>query len=81
MRRLRSPHAMMREVGPPYTAWKADATQELRDRHWIEATAIADRIWMQFYVHRLTPREAADRVELVYHRARPVTSWLKNKRS
>jgi hypothetical protein len=69
----------MRDLEPPYTSWKAEAAQELQLRHGLDAMAIAERIWMQFYVRRLTPKEAADRAEIVYHRARPLTSWLKKK--
>jgi hypothetical protein len=69
----------MRDLGPPYATWKAEAAQELQRRYGLEATAIAERIWTQFYVRRLTPKEAADRAEMVYHRARPLTSWLKKK--
>jgi hypothetical protein len=79
MPRSRSPHTTMRDLEPPYDGWKAEAAHELRHRHGLEATAIADRIWMQFYVHRLTPKEAADRAEIVYKRTRPITSWLKKK--
>jgi hypothetical protein len=62
-----------------YPPWKAKAAKELKDRHHIEAIGIAERIWMQFYVRRLDPKEAARRAEIVYHRARPVTSWLKKE--
>ena len=67
----------MRDREPPYGSWKAEAAQELQLRHGLEATAIAERIWTQFYVHRLTPKDAADRAEIVYRRARPLMSWLK----
>src|SRR5215208_6649325 len=36
-----------------------------------EATAIAERIWMQFYVHRLGPKNAADRAERAYRGVPP----------
>jgi hypothetical protein len=62
--------------GASYASWKAEAAQELQLRYGLEATAIAERIWTQFYVRRLTPKQAADRAEMVYDRARPVTSWL-----
>jgi hypothetical protein len=67
MTRSRSPHATIRDLGPPYATWKAEAAQELQQRHGLSATTIAERIWRQFYVHRLTPKEAADRAEMVYH--------------
>jgi TRAP-type uncharacterized transport system substrate-binding protein len=66
MSRSRSPHATMRDPERPYASWKAEAVQELQLRRGLEATAIAERIWTQFYVHRLTPKEAADRAEKVY---------------
>jgi hypothetical protein len=78
MSRLRSPHTTMRVLEPPYASWKAEVAQELQLRHGLEATAIAERIWTQFYVRRLTATEAADRAEMVYRRARPVAPWLKN---
>jgi flagellar biosynthesis regulator FlaF len=53
-----------------YQAWKAAAANELKDRHGIDATAIAERIWTQFYVGRLDPTEAADRAEAVYRSTR-----------
>jgi hypothetical protein len=67
----------MRNLEPPYTSWKSEAAQELQLRHGLEPAAIAERIWTQFYVRRLTPQDAADRAEMVYRRARPLTSWLK----
>jgi hypothetical protein len=81
MPRARSAHSRK----PPneqqgYSAWKTKAAKELNDRHHIEATAIAERIWTQFYVHRLTPKQAADRAKMVYHRAGPMTSWLNKKK-
>jgi hypothetical protein len=79
MPRSRSPHATMRDLESSYASWKAEAAQELQRRHGLEATAIAERIWTQFYVHRLMPKDAADRAEMVYRRARPLTSWLKKK--
>jgi hypothetical protein len=36
-----------------YPSWKVKAAKELKHRHDIEATAIAERIWVHFYVHRL----------------------------
>jgi hypothetical protein len=60
----------MRDLGPPYATWKAEAAQELRRRHGLGATTIAERIWRQFYAHRVTPREAADRAEVVYRHTR-----------
>jgi hypothetical protein len=66
-------------VEPSYPAWKADAVNELQRRHGIAATAIAERIWTQFYVHRLMPNEAADRAETVYRSTRP-PEWIKRKR-
>jgi hypothetical protein len=54
-----------------YPAWKAEAAKELKDRHDIEATAIAERIWTQFYVHRLGARQAAERASIVYRTSRP----------
>jgi hypothetical protein len=54
---------------PDYPSWKAKAAKELKDRHHIEAIAIAERIWMQFYVHRLRPKQAADRAQRVYRGA------------
>jgi hypothetical protein len=58
----------MRDLGSPYATWKAEAAQELQRRHRLGATVIAERIWRQFYAHKLTPGEAADRAELVYRR-------------
>jgi hypothetical protein len=54
-----------------YPSWKAKAAKELKYRHHIEATAIAERIWMQFYVHRLGPNQAADRAESAYRGVPP----------
>jgi hypothetical protein len=54
-----------------YPARKGAAGKELKDRHDIDATAIAERIWMQFYVRGLNPKEAADRAEMVYRSTRP----------
>jgi hypothetical protein len=54
-----------------YPSWKTEAVRELNDRHHIEATAIAERIWMQFYVHRLGPKEAADRAKGLIEACRP----------
>ena len=54
-----------------YPAWKAEAAQELKNCHDIEATAIGERIWMQFYVHRLGPKQAADRAEKAYRGVPP----------
>ena len=68
MIRSRSPHATMRDLGSPYATWRAEAAQEFQRRHGRGATVIAERIWRQFYAHKLTPREAADRAELVYRR-------------
>jgi hypothetical protein len=68
MPRSRSPHATMRDLGYPYATWKAEATQELDQRHGLSAIVIAERIWRQFYAQKLTPREAADRAQLVYSR-------------
>ena len=51
-----------------YPPWKAKAAKKLKDRHGIEATAIAERIWTHFYAHRLRPRQAADRAAMVYRR-------------
>jgi hypothetical protein len=62
-----------------YPAWKASAAIELKERHRIEATAIAERIWVQFYVRGIDPREAADRAEIVYQGAQPPSAWLKKK--
>jgi hypothetical protein len=56
-----------------YRSWKTNAAEELRERHQIEAATIAERIWTQFYVHRLEPKEAADRAAMVHRRTRPVT--------
>jgi hypothetical protein len=56
----------MRDLGHPYATWKAEAAQELERRHGLGATVIAELIWRQFYAHKLTPTEAADRAELVY---------------
>jgi hypothetical protein len=42
-----------------YPGWKADAAQQLRQRHHIDATSIAERIWTQFYARGLDPNEAA----------------------
>jgi hypothetical protein len=64
---------------PSYPAWKADTAKELQRRHGIAATAIAERIWTQFYVHKLTPKEAADRAEGVYRSTRP-PDWVKRRR-
>ena len=58
----------MRDLGSPYATWRAEAAQQLQRRHGLGATVIAERIWRQFYAHKLTPREAADRAELVYRR-------------
>jgi hypothetical protein len=69
MYRSRSPHATMRDLGSPYATWKAEAAHELQRRHRLGAKVIADRIWRQFYAHKLAPTEAADRAELVYRRA------------
>jgi hypothetical protein len=60
----------MRDLGHPYATWKAEAAEELQGRHGLGATVIAERIWRQFYVRKLTPREAADRAELVYRHTR-----------
>jgi hypothetical protein len=51
---------------PNYSAWKAITADELKQRHQTEATAIAERIWMQFYARGLDPKKAADRAEMVY---------------
>jgi hypothetical protein len=32
-----------------HPCWKAEATKELKGGHQIDATAIAERIWMQFF--------------------------------
>jgi len=69
----------MRDLEPPYASWKAEIAQQLQLRHCLEARAIAERIWRQFYVHRLTPKEASDRAENVYHSTRP-PDWIKRKR-
>jgi hypothetical protein len=63
-----------------YSAWKADAARELKERHHIEATAVAERIWIQFYARRLGPSEAADRAKIVYRGAQPPSPWLKKKK-
>jgi hypothetical protein len=68
MIRSRSPYVTMRDLGFPYAAWKAEAAQELQRRHGLSATVIAELISRQFYAHKLTPEEAADRAELVYRR-------------
>jgi nicotinamide riboside kinase len=62
-----------------YQAWKAATANELKDRHGIDATAIAERIWTQFYVGRLDPTEAADRAEAVYRSTR-APGWAERKR-
>jgi hypothetical protein len=67
----------MRVLEPPYAIWKAEVADELQLRHGLEVTAIAERIWTQFYVRRLSATEAADRAEMVYRRSGPLTSWLK----
>jgi hypothetical protein len=58
MARARTAHlckAPNEQVG--YPVWKAKFTNQLKRRHDIEATAIAERIWMQFFLHRLGPRQ------------------------
>jgi len=54
-----------------YPAWKGAAGRELKGRHGLDATAIAERIWMHFYVRRLDPKEAADQAEMIYRSTRP----------
>jgi len=63
-----------------YPAWKAEAAKMLKARHDLEPMAIAERIWTQFYVRRLTPKEAADRAEMICQRTRAPTPWLEKKR-
>jgi hypothetical protein len=58
---------------------RSESASKDRDRHGIAATAIAERIWTQFYVHKLMPKEAADRAEMVYRSTRP-PEWIKRKR-
>jgi len=60
-----------RTLESDYPAWKGAAGRELKDQHGIDATAIAERIWMQFYVRRLNPKDAADQAEMVYRSTRP----------
>ena len=62
-----------------YPTWKAEAAKELKNRHNIEATAIAERIWTQFFVHQLGPIQAADRAEMVFRRTHP-PDWIKRRR-
>jgi hypothetical protein len=62
-----------------YQAWKAAAEDELKKRHDIDATAIAGRIWTQFYVRGLASKEAADRAEMVYRGTRR-PGWVARKR-
>jgi len=53
-----------------YPAWKAAAGRLLKDRHDIDAAAVADRIWMQFFVRGLDPKDAAEQAEMVYRTTR-----------
>ena len=68
MARSRSPHATMRDVGPPYATWKAEAAQELQRCYGLQAKVLAEAIWRQFYARKLTPTEAADRAVLICRR-------------
>jgi len=61
-----------RALESDYPAWKRAAGKVLKDRHDIDAAAVAERIWMQFFVRGLNPKEAAERAELVYRTTRPV---------
>jgi len=49
-----------------YPPWRARAARELENRHQIKATAIAERIWAQFYARGLDPTAAAYRAQMVY---------------
>jgi hypothetical protein len=63
-----------------YPDWRAAAGKDLKNRHDIEATAIAERIWTQFYVRGLNPKEASDRAEMVYRTTRlAAPPWPKKK--
>jgi hypothetical protein len=71
---------LRRALETDYPTWKGTAGKELEDRHHIDATAIAERIWMQFYLRRLSPKEAADRAEMVYRSTRSAGRPLPKKR-
>ncbi len=53
-----------------YPAWKSAAGKVLKDRHDIDGALVADRIWMQFYVRGLNPKDAAEQAEMVYRTTR-----------
>ena len=61
-----------------YPAWKAEAAR-LLNRNYLEPITIAERIWTQFYVRGLTPKEAADEAEVVWHRTPAPTPRLNGK--
>jgi hypothetical protein len=63
-----------------YPDWRAAGGKYLKNRHDIEATAIAERIWTQFFVRGLNPKEASDRAEMVYRTTRlAAPPWPKKK--
>jgi hypothetical protein len=63
-----------------YTTWKGAAVRHLRGRPDIDATTIAERIWMQFYVRRFNPKEAADWAEMVFRSTRQLSRPLPKKK-
>jgi hypothetical protein len=49
-----------------FDQWKTAAAAELKRVHGIDATHISEKVWRQLYVQNHSPRDAADRAEVLY---------------
>jgi hypothetical protein len=74
----RSSRPETRNVEPSYPAWLAAAAKDLQRDHGA-MTAIRERVWTQFYIRRLGPKEAAERAATEYNNSRR-PKWVKARR-
>ena len=49
-----------------FEQWKAAAADKLEDEFGIDARHIPDEVWCQFYATNHAPRDAAERVAMLF---------------
>jgi hypothetical protein len=54
-----------------FEQWKAAAAAKLEDEYGIDAGSIPEEVWFRFYVTNHAPRDAAERVAVLFTESPP----------
>jgi hypothetical protein len=60
-----------------FEEWKAAAAAKLQDEYGIDARPVPEEVWCRFYVTNHAPRDAAERVAVLFSLQRPARTQFR----